>query len=108
MTWFDNTTYPPGSHGRIEPISWYLSMGDTGLSVRRAGAEWFMICGKLDMHDYRLLEATTAVKAQWEAIDVVRNMIRARIKATYDENEKTLWQERLKSLPRKKGGKRDE
>lgn len=106
--WFDNTMYPPGAHGRVEPITWHLNTGVIGISIRRAGTEWFVICGSLGMHDYAPLEAKTVEKAKWEGLDVVRNMIRARMKATYDEDEKARLQEQLKSLPRKKGGRRDE
>lgn len=105
-TWFDNTTYPPGSRGRIEPISWYLNTGRLGISVVRRGEDvWFMICGDLGMHDYVPLHAGAASTAQTEAVEIVRTKLREQI-ATHPRTSAIAekLKEDMKSLPRKKGG----
>lgn len=105
-TWFDNTTYPPGARGRIEPMCWHFNTGRVGISVVRRGEDvWFWICGDLGMHDYAPLEARTAEAAQNEAVEQVRYRLREMMTGLSKSSEAAeKLREDVKSLPRKQRG----
>jgi len=107
--WFDNTSYAPGARGRIEPVSWHLRAGKIGISATRRGEDvWFVICGDVGIHDYKPLQAKTAVDAQAEAIEVVRDRLREKLNAVprkarthAEELVRDGLKEMLRALPRK-------